>query len=125
MLVDAAGAITALGTPGGDQQDTWQPLLVLRLVHGMDLQAAIDAPAFHTEGYAELVLPRSWDDLRAVVEDRLGDDVIAGPPGARARGRARRRLGARQAGERLARPGHRHPQRRGEPARMHGYAAGR
>lgn len=77
MLVDAHGSITALGTPGGDQQDTWQLLFVLRTVAlGMDPQAAIDAPAFHTEGYVGSFYPRSWDDIGAVVEDRLGDEVI-------------------------------------------------
>jgi gamma-glutamyltranspeptidase/glutathione hydrolase len=39
----------AFGTPGGDQQDQWSLLLLLRMAHhGMTLQQAIDAPAFHT-----------------------------------------------------------------------------
>lgn len=37
------------GTPGGDQQDQWQLSFFLRHVHhGLDLQAAIDRPLFHT-----------------------------------------------------------------------------
>src|SRR5690606_17783449 len=40
----------AFGTPGGDQQDQWQLAMFLRHVHhGMNLQEAIDAPAFHTD----------------------------------------------------------------------------
>ena len=36
----------AFGTPGGDQQDQWSPQFFLHHVHhGMNLQAAIDAPA--------------------------------------------------------------------------------
>jgi gamma-glutamyltranspeptidase/glutathione hydrolase len=40
----------AFGTPGGDQQDQWSLLMFLHHVHhGMNLQEAIDCPAFHTE----------------------------------------------------------------------------
>ena len=40
----------ALGTPGGDQQDQWTLHVFLAHVHhGLDLQAAIDAPNHHTE----------------------------------------------------------------------------
>lgn len=69
----------ALGSPGGDQQDQWQVLLVLRLlVGGMTIQQAIDAPAFHTTSMPGSFWPRTWTPGGAVVEDRLGDDVIAG-----------------------------------------------
>ncbi|MDN5852602.1 MAG: gamma-glutamyltransferase family protein, partial [Actinomycetia bacterium] len=40
--------VSALGTPGGDQQDQWQLLYLLRrIVGGYSPQEAIDAPAFH------------------------------------------------------------------------------
>jgi gamma-glutamyltranspeptidase / glutathione hydrolase len=40
----------AYGTPGGDWQDQWSILMFLHQVHhGMNLQAAIDRPAFHNE----------------------------------------------------------------------------
>src|SRR5262249_39200988 len=40
----------AFGTPGGDQQDQWSLLMFLHHVHhGMNLQEAIDCPAFHNE----------------------------------------------------------------------------
>ena len=42
----------AWGSPGGDQQDQWITQLFLRHVHcGMNLQEAIDAPAWHSEHF--------------------------------------------------------------------------
>ena len=71
--------VIALGTPGGDQQDQWQLLLLLRmLVGGLDPQDAIDAPALHTTAMPGSFFPRTWEPAGAVVEDRLGEDVIAG-----------------------------------------------
>lgn len=49
----------AFGTPGGDQQDQWQPILLLRHVHhGLNLQQAIDAPLFHSEHFPLSFWPR-------------------------------------------------------------------
>jgi gamma-glutamyltranspeptidase/glutathione hydrolase len=71
--------VTALGSPGGDQQDQWQLLYLLRtLVGGYSPQEAIDAPALHTTSLAGSFWPRTWEPAGAVVEDRLGDEVIAG-----------------------------------------------
>jgi len=70
-------AVTALGSPGGDQQDQWQLLYLLRtIVGGYSPQQAIDAPAFHTRSMPDSFWPRTWDPARAVVEDRLGEEVI-------------------------------------------------
>lgn len=72
-------AVSALGSPGGDQQDQWQLLYLLRtIVGGYSLQQAIDAPAFHTTSMPGSFWPRTWEPGGAVVEDRLGDNVIAG-----------------------------------------------
>lgn len=69
----------AIGSPGGDQQDQWQLLVLLRMiVGGYSAQEAIDAPALHTTAMPESFWPRTWTAAGAVVEDRLGDDVIAG-----------------------------------------------
>ncbi|MGO1192876.1 MAG: gamma-glutamyltransferase family protein [Nesterenkonia sp.] len=71
--------IMALGTPGGDQQDQWQLLFLLRhLVGGHTPQQAIDAPALHTSSMPASFWPRTWQPGAAVVEDRLGEEVIAG-----------------------------------------------
>ncbi|WP_194411756.1 gamma-glutamyltransferase family protein [Microbacterium cremeum] len=69
----------AIGSPGGDQQDQWQLLALLRIiVGGYAPQQAIDAPALHTTAMPESFWPRTWTPAGAVVEDRLGDDVIEG-----------------------------------------------
>ncbi|MCU4296425.1 transferase [Brevibacterium permense] len=71
--------VIALGSPGGDQQEQWQLLLILRLlVGGYTAQQAIDAPALHTTALAGSFWPRTWVPGGAVVEDRLGDGVIDG-----------------------------------------------
>ncbi|HHX46135.1 MAG TPA: transferase, partial [Brevibacterium sp.] len=71
--------LIALGSPGGDQQEQWQLLLILRmLVGGYRAQEAIDAPALHTTSLAGSFWPRTWVPGGAVVEDRLGEDVING-----------------------------------------------
>ncbi len=71
--------VMALGSPGGDQQEQWQLLMILRiLVGGYEPQQAIDAPALHTTSLAGSFWPRTWVPGGAVVEDRLGDEVING-----------------------------------------------
>nr|WP_181436405.1 gamma-glutamyltransferase [Curtobacterium sp. MCBD17_008] len=71
--------VAALGSPGGDQQDQWQLLFLLRwIVGGYTPQQAIDAPALHTTSFPGSFWPRTWDPAGLVVEDRLGDDVVAG-----------------------------------------------
>ncbi|WP_371740680.1 gamma-glutamyltransferase family protein [Frigoribacterium sp. CFBP 13712] len=70
--------VVALGSPGGDQQDQWQLLYLLRtIVGGYTPQQAIDAPALHTTSFPGSFWPRTWTPGGVVVEDRLGDDVIA------------------------------------------------
>ncbi len=62
----------AWGSPGGDQQDQWIPQMFLRHVHaGMDLQQAIDAPAFHTEHFPQSFWPRHARPGTVVVESRF------------------------------------------------------
>ncbi|MBF0816870.1 transferase [Microbacterium paludicola] len=78
VLRDGA-PVMALGSPGGDQQDQWQLLMLLRvLVGGYTPQQAIDAPALHTTSMHGSFWPRTWTPGGAVVEDRLGAEVIAG-----------------------------------------------
>jgi len=36
----------SFGTPGGEQQDQWQPIMLMRMVHhGLNIQEAIDLPS--------------------------------------------------------------------------------
>jgi gamma-glutamyltranspeptidase/glutathione hydrolase len=67
----------AFGTPGGDQQEQWQLCFWLaHTVGGLDLQAAIDAPAWHTTSFPSSFYPRDMTPGEVVVECRIGDDVI-------------------------------------------------
>ena len=77
LLMKDGQAAATLGSPGGDQQDQWQlPYLLRTIVGGYSPQEAIDAPTFHTTSMPDSFWPRSWQPGGAVVEDRLGDDVI-------------------------------------------------
>ena len=68
----------ALGTPGGDQQEQWQvPALIRMLAGGYTGQQAIDAPTLHSVALVDSFWPRTWSPAGAVVEDRLGDGVVA------------------------------------------------
>ena len=70
--------VLAFGTPGGDQQDQWQtPFLLRHVLGGADLQAAIDAPTFHTNHFPSSFYPRNAIPGQVVVESRIGPDVIA------------------------------------------------
>ena len=69
----------AFGSPGGDQQDQWTLGFFLNHVqYGMNLQEAIDAPAFHTRHFPSSFYPRESFPLAVHVEERVGRDVIAG-----------------------------------------------
>jgi gamma-glutamyltranspeptidase/glutathione hydrolase len=78
MVLREGVPVLACGSPGGDQQDQWQLLFLLRrLGLGMDLQEAIDAPMWHTTSLLGSFYPRDMTPAGLVVESRLGDDVIA------------------------------------------------
>ncbi len=78
LVMDGAGqGRIACGTPGGDQQDQWQAVFLLRhLLHGYGLQQAIESPSFHSEHWPNSFYPRHASPGRLVVEDRFGRDVI-------------------------------------------------
>ena len=67
----------AFGTPGGDQQDQWSLLFFLNhLTFGMNLQQAIDFPAFHSAHMPSSFYPRQAHPLALDVEARIGTPVI-------------------------------------------------
>ncbi|MET0133886.1 MAG: gamma-glutamyltransferase family protein [Kibdelosporangium sp.] len=68
----------AFGTPGGDQQDQWQLCFWLaHTVGGLNMQEAIDAPAWHSGAFPSSFFPRYWQPGELVVESRVGDTTIA------------------------------------------------
>ena len=67
----------AFGTPGGDQQDQWTLHFFLNhVVFGMNLQQAIDFPAFHSAHMPSSFYPRESYPLRLDVEERVGPAVV-------------------------------------------------
>jgi gamma-glutamyltranspeptidase/glutathione hydrolase len=69
----------ACGTPGGDQQDQWQLVLLLsHLVRGLPLQEAIEAPSWHSNAAPSSFHPREARPGELVIEDRVGESVLAG-----------------------------------------------
>jgi gamma-glutamyltranspeptidase / glutathione hydrolase len=76
-LATRDGELMSFGTPGGDQQDQWQlGFLVNHAGHGMNLQEAIDAPAWHTTAFASSFYPRATGN-ELVVESRVDSSVRA------------------------------------------------
>jgi gamma-glutamyltranspeptidase / glutathione hydrolase len=67
----------AFGTPGGDQQDQWSLAFLLGHVHfGLNLQAAIEAPAFHTTHFPSSFYPRQAFTRWVHVEGRCPGHVV-------------------------------------------------
>jgi gamma-glutamyltranspeptidase/glutathione hydrolase len=68
----------AWGTPGGDQQEQWALHAFLRHADlGLDLQAAIDAPEFHTDHLIASFYPRGIDPRSLALEGRFGSRTVA------------------------------------------------
>jgi gamma-glutamyltranspeptidase/glutathione hydrolase len=65
------------GSPGGDQQDQWITQFFLRHAHaGMNLQEAIDAPAWHSEHFPTSFWPRTARPGVLVVEGRMPEATV-------------------------------------------------
>jgi len=67
----------AWGTPGGEQQDQWSLILLLRMLHHrLGIQQAIDAPSFHSEHWPSSFWPRAARPGKLVLEGRYGAEVL-------------------------------------------------
>jgi gamma-glutamyltranspeptidase / glutathione hydrolase len=67
----------AMGTPGGDMQDQWSLAMLLGHLHfGLDLQAAIDAPMFHTNHLPSSFYPRELRLREVEIEERAGEATL-------------------------------------------------
>ena len=102
----------AWGSPGGDQQDQWITQFFLRHVHAkMNLQEAIDAPAWHTEHFLSSFWPRTARPGVVVVENRVPkatrDELTEARPQGRGRGGLVRRPSDRGIERRQAAQGRR------------------
>ena len=72
------GTVMAFGTPGGDQQDQWSlEFFLAHALFGLDLQAAIDAPMFHTTHFPSSFYPREAEPRRVEVEGRVPAATVA------------------------------------------------
>ncbi|MFQ6145169.1 gamma-glutamyltransferase family protein [Streptomyces seoulensis] len=75
--------VLAFGTPGGDQQDQWQLHFLLALARrpavrgGLDLQGAVDAPNWHTDGIVGSFYPRGMLPGSVTVESRTDPATVA------------------------------------------------
>lgn len=86
----------AFGTPGGDQQDQWTlNFLLNHLDFGMGMQAAAEAPMFHTEHLMSSFAPRRVQPRIVVVESTVDSAVV---DQLRARGHEIRIVDARSLG---------------------------
>lgn len=66
------------GTPGGDQQDQWTLQFFLNyLVFNMNMQAAVDAPTFHSTHFPSSFYPHEAQPGGVVIESRVEESVIA------------------------------------------------
>jgi len=69
----------AFGTPGGDQQDQWTLGFFLNHVEfGMNLQQAIDFPAFHSRHMPSSFYPREAYPNELDLEERAGAEAVSG-----------------------------------------------
>jgi gamma-glutamyltranspeptidase / glutathione hydrolase len=78
MALRDGKAWLSFGTPGGDQQDQWQTVMFLRMVHhNLNIQQSIDAPNFHTEHWPSSFWPRVARPGKVVIEGRFDPEVLA------------------------------------------------
>ena len=67
----------AFGTPGGDQQDQWSlEFFLAHAVFDLDLQAAVDAPMFHTAHFPSSFAPHEAEPGSLYIEPRVDQDVL-------------------------------------------------
>jgi gamma-glutamyltranspeptidase/glutathione hydrolase len=68
----------AFGTPGGDQQDQWSVEFFLRhALYGMNLQEAIEYPAWHIDHFPISFWPRTLRFNQITLEGRFPEATIA------------------------------------------------
>jgi gamma-glutamyltranspeptidase/glutathione hydrolase len=77
LVMKDGKAWMAFGSMGGDQQDQWQlQFLLNRLVFGMSLQEAIEAPKFSSEHFPGFFAPHDFYLNRVRLEPAIGSSVF-------------------------------------------------
>ena len=72
-----ANPISVGGSPGGDQQDQWTLLLLLRHFHErLNLQEAIDSPMFNSAHFPASFTPRVAKPGVLSIEDRFEPEML-------------------------------------------------
>jgi gamma-glutamyltranspeptidase/glutathione hydrolase len=68
----------AFGTPGGDQQDQWTLQFFLNCIDfDMNMQAAVDAPTFHSSHFPSSFYPHSAEPGVLSIEKGIPDSTLA------------------------------------------------
>jgi len=71
------GTTIAFGSPGGDNQDQWVLQFFLRHVeHGLNLQAAIDAPMLQSDHWPNSFYPRTAQPGALMLEGRFPEATV-------------------------------------------------
>ncbi len=77
LAIKDGKAWLAFGSMGGDQQDQWQlQFLLNRMVFGMPLQEAIEAPKFSSEHFTGFFAPHDFFLNRVRIEPGVGESVL-------------------------------------------------
>jgi gamma-glutamyltranspeptidase/glutathione hydrolase len=77
LVMKDGKAWMAFGSMGGDQQDQWQlQFLLNRMVFGMTLQEAIEAPKFSSEHFPGFFAPHDFYPNRVRLEPAIGTSVF-------------------------------------------------
>jgi gamma-glutamyltranspeptidase/glutathione hydrolase len=77
LATRAGEAVLAFGSPGGDQQDQWQPHFFLDVaLRGASLQSAIDAPGFHSVHTPSSFYPHEHQPGVALLEGRFAPETV-------------------------------------------------
>jgi len=78
IVLKDGGPFMALGTPGADQQDQWSLQFFLNCIDfRMNMQAAVDAPTFHTSHFPASFHPHSAQPGTMHLESRIPESTIA------------------------------------------------
>jgi gamma-glutamyltranspeptidase / glutathione hydrolase len=77
LVMRDRGPHMVFGTEGGDNQDQWTLQFFLNVVDfGMDLQAGLDAPLFHTAHFPNSFYPHEMETAGLTVEGRIPPTTI-------------------------------------------------